>query len=168
MAHDQWFFFLAFVFGSIVHLDQHLATYRQHGRNAYGWWRAPRSLTGKTHLAFASLRGRAKQLASFETATRARAAILEQSNRGMTDLWRERAARASDRYRCLADLYGGRRQLYASINTSDRARAFCSILLKGGYRPKRNWGLGHKALIADFCLGLPAGHLLSGIQESAN
>jgi glycosyltransferase involved in cell wall biosynthesis len=165
MAHDQWFFFLASVFGSIVHLDQRLVSYRQHGRNTHGWWSAPRTFAKKTRHSLEAFRGRADQLASFEKATRARATILEQSNCKMTYLWRERAALASERYRSLADLYSRRKRLYASISTGDRARAFCSILLKGGYRPKRNWGLGHKALIADLCLGLPAGHLLSGTQE---
>jgi glycosyltransferase involved in cell wall biosynthesis len=162
MAHDQWFFFLAFVFGAIVHLDRRLVSYRQHGRNTYGW-SAPWSFSNS----FDAFRGRAEQLASFEKAARGRAAILEQANCKMTNLWRDRAALASERYRSLADLYGGRKRMYASINFADRAQAFCSILRKGGYRPKRNWGLGHKALIADLCLGLPAGHLLSGTRKSA-
>ncbi len=165
MAHDQWFFFLAFVFGSIVHLDQHLVSYRQHGRNTYGW-SAPWSVSKRTRHSFDSFRGRAERLASLEKAAGVRATILEPSNCKLTDPWRDRAALASERYRSLADLYGGRKRLYASIDAADRARAFCSILRNGGYRPKRNWGLGHKALIADLCLGLPAGHLLSGSRKS--
>jgi|HubBroStandDraft_6_1064221.scaffolds.fasta_scaffold120101_2 glycosyltransferase involved in cell wall biosynthesis len=165
MAHDQWFFFLALAFGSVVHLGQRLVYYRQHGGNTYGW-SAPLSFSKKPLHSLSAFRGRAERLASFEKAARGRAAILEQPNRKMTNLWRERAALASERYHFLADLYGVRRRLYASINTADRARAFCSILRKRGYRPKRNWGLGAKALIADLCLGLPVGHLVSGTRDS--
>jgi glycosyltransferase involved in cell wall biosynthesis len=167
MAHDQWFFFLAFVFGSIIHLNLRLVSYRQHGRNTYGW-SAPWGFPEKTRHFFKSFRGRAEQLASLEKAAIGRATILEESNCQMTDLWRERAAVASERYRCLADLYGGRKRLYGSINTADRVRAFWSILRNRGYRPKQNWGLGRKALIADICLGLSIGHLLSGTHEGAN
>jgi hypothetical protein len=37
MAHDQWVFFIASVFGRIVYIDKALASYRQHGSNLFGW-----------------------------------------------------------------------------------------------------------------------------------
>ena len=36
-GHDQWFFLMAAVFGKIAYLNEPLAAYVQHGRNAYGW-----------------------------------------------------------------------------------------------------------------------------------
>jgi glycosyltransferase involved in cell wall biosynthesis len=35
-AHDQWFFFLAGIFGKIIYLDDKLASYRQHQNNLVG------------------------------------------------------------------------------------------------------------------------------------
>jgi hypothetical protein len=37
MAHDQWVFFIASVFGRKVYIDKALASYRQHGSNLFGW-----------------------------------------------------------------------------------------------------------------------------------
>ena len=37
LAHDQWVFFLASVFGTIVYIDDPLVSYVQHGANTYGW-----------------------------------------------------------------------------------------------------------------------------------
>src|SRR6266849_2501374 len=37
MAHDQWVFSIASVFGKIVYIDKALASYRQHGANLFGW-----------------------------------------------------------------------------------------------------------------------------------
>ena len=37
MAHDQWIFFVASVFGRIAYIDEVLANYRQHNGNRSGW-----------------------------------------------------------------------------------------------------------------------------------
>src|SRR5262249_24012969 len=60
MAHDQWFFFLAAVFGSIVRVDRSLVRYRQHDSNSYGW-QAPSRLAAIASCLWPSLRGRAEQ-----------------------------------------------------------------------------------------------------------
>ena len=60
----------------------------------------------------------------------------------------------------LADLYAARKRLYTSASFAARVKAFYRIASTSGYRPRRSWGLGRKALVRDLCLGLPAGHLL--------
>lgn len=36
LAHDQWYFFLAQIFGRVAYVDEPLVRYRQHGANAVG------------------------------------------------------------------------------------------------------------------------------------
>ncbi|HWB51572.1 MAG TPA: glycosyltransferase [Stellaceae bacterium] len=160
MAHDQWFFFLASVFGSIVHIGEALVRYRQHGGNAYGW-RAPSRLTALRWRLWPSLRGRAQQYAALEAGAAARAAILARLAEMLAGDWPERAAAAALKYRALQELYAQRRRLYGSMSLPDRAGAFRGLLASRGYRAKEAWGLGPKALFADFCLGVPAGYRLS-------
>lgn len=160
MAHDQWFFFLASVFGSVVHIDEALVRYRQHGRNSYGWT-APSRFEAIGRQLWPSLRGRAEQYAALERGAAARAAVLTQLGPTLAAEWRPRAGRAAQKYRALEDLYRQRRRLYGSADLRDRAIAFHNLLAGRGYRAKRDWGLGLKALLADFCLGVPAGYHLS-------
>jgi hypothetical protein len=160
MAHDQWFFFLASVFGSVARIDEPLVRYRQHGGNSYGW-SAPSRVAVLAGYFRPSLRGRAEEYAALERGAGCRAAILTQFGETLTGKWQERAILAAEKYRDLENLYRQRRHIYGSANLVDRAVAFRGIFTSHGYRPKREWGLGRKALITDFCLGLPAGYRLS-------
>jgi glycosyltransferase involved in cell wall biosynthesis len=160
MAHDQWFFFLASVFGTITRIDEPLVRYRQHGDNSYGW-KASSRLAGVVQSLWPSLRGRVEEYAALESGAASRASILEQLAVALTGEWRSRANLGAKRYRALEQLYGERRQVYGSESCYDRATAFHRILTQRGYRAKRDWGLGTKALLADLCLGLPAGYRLS-------
>jgi glycosyltransferase involved in cell wall biosynthesis len=163
MAHDQWFFFLASVLGSISRIDQPLVRYRQHGSNSYGW-SAPSRLATLGRYFWPSLRGRAEEYAALEKGAGCRAAILEQLEQTVTGKWQTRTTLAAEKYRDLENLYRERHRLYGSVGLVDRAAAFRRILTCHGYRAKGDWGLGRKALITDFCLGLPAGHRLSAMR----
>jgi hypothetical protein len=167
MAHDQWFFFLAAVFGSIARIDQPLARYRQHDRNSYGW-QAPSRLAAIASRLWPSLRGRAEQFAALEMGAGSRAAILAQLAPSLAEDWRPKAEHAAQSYHALTALYRERRRLYGSASLYDRATAFCRLLGAHGYRAKTDWGLGPKALLADVCLGIPAGYHLSAPLDSAS
>jgi hypothetical protein len=52
-----------------------------------------------------------------------------------------------------------RSRLYTSRSSVERARSFRAILGKSGYASA--WGLGHRALIVDVCIGVPVGPYLS-------
>jgi rhamnosyltransferase len=166
MAHDQWFFFLAAVFGSIARIDQPLVRYRQHESNSYGW-KAPSRLARIASRLWPSLRGRAQQYAALEMGAGSRAAILAQLAPSLADDGRPKAERAAQDYRALAALYRQRRRLYGSASFHDRATAFGKLLGARGYRAKADWGLGPKALLADLCLGIPAGYHLSAPPAEA-
>jgi len=160
MAHDQWFFFLGSALGSIAHVAERLVRYRQHASNTYGW-RAPSRLAKIAQRLWPSLHGRAEQYAALEMGAGGRADILGQLALSVTGEWRARASAGADQYRALTRLYADRHRIYGSANRRDRAAAFHRLLASDGYRAKRDWGLGKRALLTDFCLGLPAGHLLS-------
>jgi len=160
MAHDQWFFFLASALGSIAHINELLVCYRQHDTNTYGW-KAPSRKTEIAQHLWPSLRGRVEQYAALETGARCRAVILGQLALTLKGEWQSRASAGAEKYRVLSQLYQERRRVYGSANLRDRATSFYRLLTNSGYRAKRDWGLGAKALLTDFCLGLPAGYRLS-------
>jgi glycosyltransferase involved in cell wall biosynthesis len=156
MAHDQWVFFIASVFGRIVYIDKALASYRQHGSNLFGWNRPLDFVSIVPHL----LGNPSSSLDGLQQAAGRCAEILQKTRWNVTDIWQQRAAMGAARYRLLADLYTARKRLYTSAALVERAKTFYRIASTSGYRPKRSWGLGRTALVRDLCLGLPAGHLL--------
>lgn len=155
MAHDNWVFFLASVFGSIAYLDRPLALYRQHASNVYGWSH-PSNLSKFSYL----LTNPADDFRVLQQVAERCAEMLEKARHTLTDIWQRRATLGARQFRLLADNYAARERLYTSATLADRVTAFRLIASTRGYRPKRSWGLGRTALIHDLCLGLPAGHLL--------
>jgi hypothetical protein len=157
MAHDQWVFFIASVFGSIVYIDAALASYRQHDSNLFGW---NPSVGVFSSLFPYSLDNPTDSLSALQQAAERCSEILEKAKHDLTQIWHERATMGTAQYRFLANLYGARKRLYTSTILAERVEAFRWISSTNGYRPKRSWGLGRKALVRDLCLGIPAGHLL--------
>jgi hypothetical protein len=155
MAHDQWFFFLASTFGKVVHVEQPLVAYVQHGRNVFGWGRRPSSLEKIRSLLF---NNPAERYATFATIAENRAAILDVAKSSVTGVWRERADKISENYRQLASFHETRKILYKSPRVVDRLSMLCDLYAKGGYR--ESWGLGRNSLLKDLCLGVPLGRFL--------
>ena len=151
MAHDQWYFFLASVFGSIVYHHQPLVAYIQHGGNTYGLERK--------HVAVSALRflteNRKGHMARYAEALDRRASILDRSVGELDEPWRARAGAAASRYRELAMLYAEQRNLYSAPRFPRRLSVFGNLLTRHGYRPY--WGLGRRALIKDASLGVLLG-----------
>jgi glycosyltransferase involved in cell wall biosynthesis len=154
MAHDQWFFFLASVFGDIAYLDKPLVAYMQHRENAYGWTR--RSLKEFFIKHFSNHSQRFYRAAK---AAERRANILQIAMDKFDGSWRERAVVAAEYYRKVAFYCAGRGTLYTSRKFGDRFGAFSAILKKGGYAGGA-WTLGRRSLVPDLCLGVTIGHLL--------
>jgi len=160
MAHDQWVFFIASVFGRIVYIDDALASYRQHGSNLFGWYPPLGFLFDFPYF----LNNPIGRLDAVQQASERCAQILEITRHNLTDTWQESATLGAAQYRFLANLYAARKRLYKSANLADRVKAFHWISSASGYRPKWCWGLGRKALVRDLCLGIPAGPLLRSGQ----
>lgn len=163
MPHDQWVFFIASVFGGIAYLDQALVSYRQHDSNVYGWTPPPGNIFFEI---FYSLRDPTYCLYELKQVSERCAVILEMAKDNLADMWQQRAALGAKRFRLLADLYAARERLYASGTLATRVKAFQCIISKKGYRPKSRWGFGSKALVRDFCLGVPVGNLLYSGRRS--
>ena len=151
MAHDQWVFFIASVFGRVVYLDRPLAAYRQHGANLFGF--------GTIRDPFKSRRVPANPADSLYALRRSAdrcAEILELCSRlPLPKETVDRATLGAARYRRLADLYAARSRLYTATSLPERLRAFYRIVSSRGYQPKWSFGLGPRALLRDLCLGIP-------------
>jgi rhamnosyltransferase len=159
-GHDQWFFLMAAVFGKIAYLDEPLAAYVQHGRNAYGWTDPSFLKSVKFYFCNRSYNA-SNQLKAAESL----AAILTTAKRDLQGEWSDRAAAGADYYGRLSSLYDLRILLYTSAHLSDRLVAFAKILAKNGYAGAP--GLGRKSLIADLCLGVPIAPLLPRLPPLA-
>ena len=152
LAHDQWFYFLAAVFGRIAYVDEPLAAYIQHESNTYGWGKP--SLRRSIKLQF---RDRSAEYSRCAKAASSRVTILEIAERRLEGVWAERAAAAAEYYRKISWLYSERLALYTEAKLTDRLSAFRGVLRQGGY--DGTWGLGRKSLIVDMCLGVATGRL---------
>jgi glycosyltransferase involved in cell wall biosynthesis len=162
MAHDQWVFFVASVFGNIVYIDEALAYYRQHGANRFGWDGRSEFLVYLPYL----LRSPIEALHAAQQVAERCAAILEDAKAELPDTWHQRASMGAARYRFLAERYTARKRLYGCANLAERVKAFLCLASTGGYRPKRSWGFGRRALLRDLCVGLPAARLLLGADDA--
>jgi glycosyltransferase involved in cell wall biosynthesis len=160
MAHDQWVFFIASVFGRIAYIDTDLAFYRQHDSNLFGLNRPLNLLSNLSYL----LGNPTSSLDALQQSAERCAEILEKTRCNLSDVWHQRATMGAARYRLLADLYTARKRLYTSASFAARVKAFYRIASTSGYRPKWSWGFGRKALVRDLCLGIPAGYLLRSGQ----
>lgn len=156
MAHDQWIFFLASVFGIIAYSDARLVRYRQHGGNAYGWkpWTAgiwKRLSTkmhdnGGTHLQFAAAaaaRGRILR------------AILRTAPAGsLSPVERKRGETCATFYEGLSSRLALRGEIYMAPRLYRRIFAYLRLLRVGGYGRGTMWNIGPKAMLKDVALGL--------------
>jgi hypothetical protein len=153
MAHDQWMFFIASVFGNIAYLDEALVCYRQHASNAFGWTPPLSVFTELMQLS----RNPANDYQGVHQASKRCAEILEKASANLNGVWQKRATMGATRFRLLSDLYDARKRLYTSATLEERVKAFRRMVSIGGYHS--SWGLGRKALARDFCFGLPVRRL---------
>jgi glycosyltransferase involved in cell wall biosynthesis len=154
LGHDQWFFFLASVFGKIAYLDEPLVAYIQHQSNTFGFWRKASFL----EVLKTQVRDRSDEYSRFASGAESRAVILEAAKHKLDGLWAERAASAAEYYRKVSSLYAARNLLYTSERLGDRIIAFSTILGEGGYAGA--WGIKPSSLFADMLLGVPLGRFI--------
>ena len=154
LAHDQWFFFLASVFGTIVYVDEPLVNYIQHGRNAHGWGKP-----GFREFVEKYLRNHSRRFSYVAKAMQSRADILETAKGKVERVWVDRASTAAQYYRSLALHYALRAKLYESHKLSERIGAYRAIIRSGGYAGGP-WTLGRRCVAIDICPGIIIGHLL--------
>ena len=154
LAHDQWFFFLASVFGRIAYSDQALVAYVQHERNVHGWQKS-----GIHEFLAKHFQNHSHKYSRGAKAAESRAVILETAKDKLEGAWAERASAAAEYYRAVSLQYAGRAKLYTSGHAVDRFKAFRALLGMGGYAGGP-WTLGRRSFVTDLCVGVPFGHLL--------
>ncbi len=155
MAHDQWIFFLASVFGVIAYSDARLVRYRQHGGNAYGW----KPWTGLRQRLIAKLNDNGGDHLQFAAAAASRArilrAILQTAPAGsLSPAERERAEACATFYEGLSPRLALRGEIYVAPRLHRRILACLRLLRMGGYGRGTMWNIGPKAMLKDVALGL--------------
>ena len=149
MPHDQWFVFLASIFGSIAYVPERLVLYRQHRLNSSGWLPsaplayAVHSLTHARYYAHAASLGVANRL-SMLTELRRRGHQLDKVNA------------AIDHYLAMKRYADLRMRLYNSKSLRSRAYSVFSLIRDRAYTKPRT-KLGVDNLLLDMCVGLPIG-----------
>jgi len=151
MPHDQWFLFLASVFGHTEYVSEDLVHYHQHDANTSGWLRARRFAFVAHSVSHAHYYARTA-LASVDSRIELLTHMLD-AVRG-DDVSRVQAA--LDYYQHVRAHAERRLSLYSSKSLRKRARSLLSLIKHGAYtHPRVRWGLDN--LLLDVCVGLPAG-----------
>lgn len=166
VAHDQWYFFIASMLGTIAYCDIPLAQYRQHGNNLSG------VRFGKARAA--RLRGLGLNQADYydrhATAAESRSAIAASIAARSGGEIRQRAEQGAQMYRTLSVSLSKRAELYRGRSVARRGTVFRDLVRSGDYRNER-WRLGPKAMLKDCCLGVCLAPLLraprSGLANPA-
>lgn len=152
MPHDQWFLFLASVFGTVVYVPDRLALYRQHGRNSSGWLpSAPLAYAvhSVTHARYYA------NAASIAVANRL--SMLTELRRQRHEL--EKVNAAIDHYLAVKRYTELRTRLYTSRSLRSRAYSIFSLVRDRAYtQPRTRLGLDN--FVLDMCVGLPVGPAL--------
>ncbi len=149
MPHDQWFVFLASVFGSVCYVPDRLTQYRQHRRNCSGWLPTQPiayALHGLTHASYYA--------GCAYAATSSILTVLEQirENDGNTN----QIERAIEHYRIIKKHVELRLQFYTSTSLIHRIRSVTSLIRDRAYtRTPSSFGIDN--LLLDLCFGVPLG-----------
>lgn len=149
LAHDQWYFFLASVLGTIVYLPEVLADYRQHAANTYGWRSFASVLLSRVaeETSDAS-RAIARRLAAAE----ARCAILQQASQRAEAPLGTQLQQGSEIYGEFARRYRLRSALYEGRSYRARGSAFRRLLAAHAYG-RDPWRIGPLGLAMDCLVG---------------
>lgn len=149
LAHDQWYLFLASLFGCIVQVSRPLVRFRQHGANAFGWSNESRLVPEPGYV----LRNE-----GFIAAARNRSELLRRLQSLSTPEEQSRARAAIAYYDALHERLTGRRSVYDSPSLAARAMAVHALLKQGAYRSGRGaTDYGWRGLLLDVCAGVPLG-----------
>lgn len=152
MPHDQWFVFLASVFGSVAYLPGRLAQYRQHRSNSSGWLPS-RPLTYAVHNVVHARRHAASACA----AVTSRLALLDEFRDRSNDA--DKIEAAIEYYLAVKRYTELRLQIYASKSLRRRARSIASLIKDRAYTQARA-SFGVDNLVLDMCIGMPVGPAL--------
>lgn len=159
LAHDQWYFFLASVFGTTLYIPDILTSYRQHGSNTFGWRRVALPFMARVRR---EVKGARNSMRRRTSAAEQRARLL-QSIADLNDERSDRAAAGVKMYKALAARCALRSALYEAPDFYRRVSAFTRLVRADAYGGSP-WHLGRMALAMDAIVGI--GGLYSRVDKS--
>jgi glycosyltransferase involved in cell wall biosynthesis len=162
LAHDQWFFFLASVFGKIAYLERDLVEYRQHDMNVFG---APpvegaikRSVIENISLRLEHHKDFARRAAFADN----RVFILNKI--GLDKQYQQcicdKALAGVRKYQSLSDLFRLRAKIYQESWFANRVVAWANMVRRGGY-VNSSWTFSKRSAVRDVLLGVCCGPKLN-------
>jgi hypothetical protein len=150
-GHDQWYCFLAGVFGAVLYVDEPLAKYRRHTSAAtHTTWAGASIGAQKWDFLFECLPRWENHALAFEH----RSAILDAIAANAASRHADAARAGADKYRGVARLYRDRVALYRGATVGTRLRMFADIMARGGYRNADVWAKGTKSALKDLLAGV--------------
>lgn len=153
MGHDQWLFFLASIFGTIVYSDARLVNYRQHQANVFGFKRS-KGLAARVERLRYRFTNHAKQYGLLSHVADVRADILKECQSRVEGIWQQRAAAGEQANKQLADWLAQRERLYGDAKPWERIGIVRSLQKSGAYAGGGIYNIGRSALAKDMALGM--------------
>ena len=161
-AHDQWFYFLASVLGRIAFVGEPLVRYRQHGRNAFGWYPDTRSTIERALLGQHFIRG---AIAS----SKACSDVLQRMLAQVIALEEERVISGIGHYDALHRRLLNRLSIYESKSALTRMKALYAFARNGGYSAIHGAArFGWKEFLVDAYVGVPFGRLIRCLSSQSD
>ena len=151
LAHDQWIYLLALVFGRVRFVAEALVDYRQHDTNAYGISRRHKSRLDLLNEKFEKF----SNYTNYARASRTIATLLREASPDLqAPLAPERALAAAERFDELEALYRQRAEAYSAPSPVARASAWLALARAGRYGAAPGWSFDREEIVRDFVLGV--------------
>lgn len=152
-AHDQWLFFLATIFGTVLYSERRLGDYRRHGSNTCGEIARVRFPRTREDWAY-WLTNPAEGYRRLARTERNRAEILALCQPRVPKPWRARAAEGERRCLHFARQFDRRALIYGRGSIASRIRLLMELRGEGMYGAATDWTFPRAALKKDVLLGL--------------
>jgi glycosyltransferase involved in cell wall biosynthesis len=167
LAHDQWMFFLAPVFGRIAYVDQELVDYRQHDNNLFGVEWDISVVDGKKKRQISSflrklpyiLKKDGKYFAQLAASADSKVSILHNiaKDEVYVPIIRQRAMVALSQYSALAERCNLRARVWQRPLLINRLVAWLKLVQIKAYEPNHLWSFSVKAAAWDALVGVLLG-----------
>jgi glycosyltransferase involved in cell wall biosynthesis len=151
LSHDQWYFFLAQMFGRVEFVDASLVRYRQHGTNSVGAAQVV-SGAGLWQRLRAKFRLDPRQDRLKAAAADRRAEILVAMAHTADGACSERCATTAQRYASLAERHRRRYSAYTAGSKARRAGCLLRMIASRDYA-HHPWGMRKSSLARDLVVG---------------
>jgi len=175
LAHDQWMFFLASVFGKIVYVDQELVDYRQHANNLFGvgWNTCGDNNKQKAISAFFisvpyMLEEDGKRFAELSSIAENRVSILQNivKDKVYLPIIRQQAMAAISQYSALAERLSLRARIYQKRRFINRFVAWFRLVYLKAYGSYGSWSFSVGAAARDALFGILLGSRARRVVKS--